>query len=160
MPDDLESGVHSQPPRPAGPFWVAFGFAALAVGAIGTVLPVLPTTPFVLVAAFAFGKGSPRLRRWLVGHRVFGPAIRDWEAHGAIRRRYKSLACGLMALTFTVSALAGVAPIVLVIQAVCMIAAALYILTRPDGPRAGAWRPADATTSAEGDRRRSRRPDA
>ena len=134
MADDLNGSALTQRARRASMFWVPFGFAALAVGAIGAILPVLPTTPFVILAAFAFGKGSPRLRRWLVNHRQFGPAIREWESHGAIRRPYKYLACGLMALTFAGSALAGVAPVVLAVQAVCMIPAAIYVLTRPSGP--------------------------
>lgn len=69
--------------------WTALGFAALAVGSVGTLLPLLPTPPFVILAAFAFGKGSPRLRARLEAHRVFGPAIRDWKARGAIAPRHK-----------------------------------------------------------------------
>ena len=151
MPDDLEGAAPTQRLRRASMLWVSFGFAALAVGAIGVILPVLPTTPFVIVAAFAFGKGSPRLRRWLVSHRLFGPAIREWEAQGAIRRPYKYLACGLMALTFAGSALAGLAPIVLALQALCMIPAALYILTRPGGPRVGRTVAGDRATQAKHD---------
>ena len=114
--------------------WAALGCCALALGALGLFLPILPTTPFVIVAAFAFGKGSPRLRHWLVSHRAFGPAIHDWEAHGAIARKYKVIACAVMALTFAVSAVAGVAWWILLIQALCMGPAALYVVTRPDGP--------------------------
>ena len=134
MPDDVNGSALTPRVRRTSMLWVPFGFAALAVGAIGAILPVLPTTPFVILAAFAFGKGSPRLRRWLVSHRLFGTAIHEWESQGAIRRPYKYLACGLMALTFTGSALAGVAPIVLAVQALCMIPAAVYVLTRPSGP--------------------------
>jgi hypothetical protein len=115
--------------------WVSVGFTALALGAIGAVLPLLPTTPFVLLAAFAFGKGSPRLRHWLVSDRRFGPAIQDWETHGAIARPFKFLACAMMAATLTGSVLAGLAPWALAAQALCMMTAAGYILSRPDGPR-------------------------
>jgi len=134
MPQDLEGAGAPPRVRPSGILWVPIGFAALAIGAIGAVLPVLPTTPFVVLAAFAFGKGSPRLRRWLADHRWLGPTIRDWETHGAIARRYKYLAGAMMALTLLGSALAGLAPWVLALQALCMILAALYVLTRPDGP--------------------------
>lgn len=144
MPDDLDGSGLTQHARRASMLWVAFGFAALAVGAIGAILPVLPTTPFVILAAFAFGKGSPRLRRWLVNHRLFGPAIREWESEGAIRRPYKYLACALMALAFAGSALAGLAPIVLAIQALCMIPAAIYVLTRPAG------RPVECVAAGDG----------
>lgn len=115
--------------------WIVAGWVALALGAIGAVLPVLPTTPFVLLAAFAFGRGSPRLRKWLVDHRHFGPVIHNWEAHRVIERRYKILACMLMGLTFTASVLTGLSALVLTIQAVCMGAAAIYVLSRPSGTR-------------------------
>ena len=117
--------------------WTAAGVVALALGAIGAFLPVLPTTPFVLLAAFAFGKGSPRLRHWLTSHDLFGPAIADWEANGAIARPVKALACAMMALAFAASVLAGFKPVVLLIQALCLGAAATYVLTRPSGPREG-----------------------
>ena len=116
----------------ARPLWTALGLLALALGALGAVLPVLPTTPFVILAAFAFSRGSPRLRAWLVAHRLFGPAIRDWEARGAISRPAKRLACAVMALVLGGSALAGLPAPVLAVQAIAMTAAALFILTRPD----------------------------
>ena len=151
VPDDFDGSALAQPVRRSSMIWVSFGFAALFLGAIGAILPLLPTTPFVIVAAFAFGKGSPRLRRWLVNHRLFGPAIREWEAHGAIRRPYNYLACGLMALTFAGSALAGLAPIVLALQALCMIPAALYVLTRPGSPHAGRTVACNGATQARHD---------
>ena len=113
--------------------WQTLGLTALALGGIGVVLPILPTTPFMILAAFAFGKSSPRLRARLEAHRVFGPAIRDWEAHGAIHRRYKITACVVMALVFLGSVVAGLRPAILLIQGVCMGAAALFVVTRPGG---------------------------
>lgn len=113
--------------------WQSLGFLALALGAVGVVLPVLPTTPFVLLAAFAFGKGSPRLRAWLEQSRLFGPAIRDWEEKGAIHPRAKATACVVMAAVLVAGVLAALPPAVLLIQALCMAAAASYVLTRPSG---------------------------
>lgn len=115
--------------------WNVAGGVALLLGLIGVVLPVLPTTPFVLVAAFAFSNGSPRMRRWLVSHAVFGPLIADWEAHGAIARPIKRLSCAIMAGVFLVSVIAGVALPILIIQALCLGGAAAYVLSRPDGPQ-------------------------
>lgn len=114
--------------------WTGFGIVALFLGLIGVILPVLPTTPFVLLAAFAFSKGSPRLRHWLVTHRTFGPIIADWEANGAIARPYKIMACSLMALAFAASVYAGFSTTILIIQAICLTGAATYVLTRPSGP--------------------------
>lgn len=115
--------------------WFCIALLALAVGALGVVLPVLPTTPFVILAAFAFGKSSPRLEAWLLNHKVFGPLIRDWRAYGAIPPRAKTIAIAMMAAAFGLSLLLGVRPLVLGIQAMCLSAAALFIITRPSGPR-------------------------
>lgn len=114
------------------PVWAAAGLLSLAIGIIGIFLPVLPTTPLVLLAAFCFGKGSPRLRNWIVSHRHFGPMITDWEATGAIPRRVKIWACSVMAVTFAVSWLMGLPTRLLVIQGLAMGIGAIYVLTRPD----------------------------
>jgi uncharacterized membrane protein YbaN (DUF454 family) len=127
-----------QPSRPAlisNPIWALCGLAALVLAAVGAVLPLLPTTPLVLLAAFCFGKGSPRLRHWLENHAVFGEAIREWEHTGAIAPKYKRIAVGMMAATFVISLVIALPAHVLVIQALCMGGASLYVLTRPDGPK-------------------------
>ncbi len=115
--------------------WLCLGGISLALGAIGAVLPLLPTTPFVILSAFAFSKSSPRVAAWLTDSPTFGPMIADWRAHGAIAPRYKRLAVGMMAAAFFLSLFLGVKPLVLVIQAVCLSGAAAFVLTRPDGPR-------------------------
>lgn len=122
----------AQPPIRRRLFWTGLGWLCLVLGVIGIALPVLPTTPFVLLAAFCFGKGSPRLRAWLTGHRRFGPMIEAWERTGGIPRRAKALACGMMSVTFLASAALGAALGVLVVQALLMGAGAAYVLTRPD----------------------------
>lgn len=113
--------------------WTGAGLLALAVGALGVVLPLLPTTPLVILAAFCFSKSSPRLRSWLLNHRIFGPLIRNWEATGSIAPRYKAIALTAMALAFGLSLALGLKPLILVVQAVCLGGAALYILSRPNG---------------------------
>ncbi len=62
----------------------AFGFLFLGLGFIGIFLPLLPTTPFVLLAAGCFAKSSERWYRWLLANRTFGPMIRNWEEHKCI----------------------------------------------------------------------------
>jgi len=78
--------------------YVLFAWLLLALGVIGIVVPGLPTTPFVLAAAWAAARGSKRLHAWLQSHRLFGPMIRDWEAHRAVSRRAKWSATIMMAL--------------------------------------------------------------
>ncbi len=63
---------------------IACGVLALGVGAIGIFVPLLPTAPFVLLAAFCFSRGSKRLHRWLAEHPRFGRYVRDWEAEQVI----------------------------------------------------------------------------
>lgn len=116
--------------------FVVLGWMAVGLGVVGIVLPGLPTTPFLILAAFLFGKGSPRARVWLVEHAHFGPLLRNWEREGAISRRTKFLSAATMAAMLGGSALAGLAGWILLLQALCMIPAAAFILTRPD-PRGG-----------------------
>lgn len=78
--------------------WVAGGLLALGTGLVGIFLPLLPTTPFVLLAAFCFARSSPRLEAWLLAHARFGPMIRNWRDHHAIPLRAKQLAWTMMAI--------------------------------------------------------------
>lgn len=82
----------AQPMRRA--FYLCLGSAAVALGLIGVVVPGLPTVPFMLLAAFAFSRSSPRLEAWLVEHPRYGGHIRAWRASGAIARRAKFWALG------------------------------------------------------------------
>jgi uncharacterized protein len=77
--------------------WVIAGAAALFAGIVGIFLPLLPTTPFVLVAAFCFARGSERCEQWLMTHPRFGPMVRNWRDHRAIPLRVKQLAWATMA---------------------------------------------------------------
>ena len=79
-------------------YWLG-GLAALSLALAGIVLPLLPTTPFLLLASYCFVRSSPRMQLWLLNHRVFGPALRDWETHRAVRRSVKWLACAMILLT-------------------------------------------------------------
>ena len=113
--------------------WFAVGCGAMVLGTLGVVLPVLPTTPFVILAAFAFGKSAPAFQRRLESSRLFGPMIADWRANGAIAPRYKAIALLMMGGVFGISLATSVGVVVLAAQAVCIIAAAAFILTRPSG---------------------------
>lgn len=111
--------------------YLVLGWLAVAVGVIGIVLPILPTTPLMILAAFLFTKGSPRARNWLIEHAHFGPHIQNWESQGAIAPRAKRLALAAMATVFLVSVVFALKWWVLLIQALCMGPAALFIATRP-----------------------------
>ena len=114
--------------------WLTVGFLALALGALGIALPLLPTTPFVLLAAFAFAQSSEKLHQWLLDHDVFGPLIDNWQRHGAISRRAKVLSVVSMVTVLAIS-LAMAAPAVVVwVQVVVLGASAMFILSRPLPP--------------------------
>lgn len=78
--------------------YVGLGFTFVGLGSLGVVLPGLPTTPFMLLAAWMFSKSSPRFHRWLWNHRVFGPYVRAWARHRVIPPRVKILATSVMLL--------------------------------------------------------------
>lgn len=82
--------------------WAA-GSLALCLGLLGVVLPGLPTTPFVLLAAACYAKASPRLHAWLLNHRLLGPMLRDWEQHRSLTRRTKTVAVVSMTLMVSLS---------------------------------------------------------
>ena len=75
------------------------------LGGIGVVLPLLPTTPFVLLAAACFAKSSPRLHGWLLHSELFGPMLRDWERNKCVSPRVKGLALLMMVVVGGVSIL-------------------------------------------------------
>jgi uncharacterized protein len=76
--------------------WRLGAILALALGLAGLALPVLPTVPFLIVAAWAGEKGWPALERWLLVHPIYGPHIRNWRERGAVPRKAKLLASVMM----------------------------------------------------------------
>ena len=78
--------------------WTGLGLIFLLLGGIGVVLPLLPTTPFILLAAACFAKSSPRMHRWLLESELFGPMLRDWEKNRCISYKVKWLALLMMAV--------------------------------------------------------------
>lgn len=106
------------------------GLVSLALGALGAFLPILPTVPFVILAAFCFARSNPSLERRLVEHRTFGPHIQAWRTRGAISRKGKAAA----AIAFAASAALGLllleAPWSLIPLAAALIGGS-WVLSRP-----------------------------
>ena len=95
--------AHRAPlPRPVR--WLLMGLAllSLATGIVGIFVPGLPTTVFVLIAAWAASRSSPRLHAWLLRHRVFGPMIVNWRNGGTVSRRAKWSATAAMAVCIAI----------------------------------------------------------
>lgn len=112
--------------------WAVGGAVALGLGAVGVVTPLLPTVPFLLLAAFCFARSSTRLHGWLLAHPTFGPPIRDWQRSGAISPKAKRLATLSICATFGVSVLLGLKLWVLALQAAVLAAVLVFIWRRPD----------------------------
>jgi len=107
------------------------GLAAVVVGAVGVVVPLLPTTPFLLVAAFAFARSSERLNNWLREHRSFGPLINNWHRDGSIDHKTKRTAIIVIVATPVITWLLDAPLWILACQLLVLSAAAIFILTRP-----------------------------
>jgi len=90
--------------------WSILGVFFLLIGGVGVALPLLPTTPFVLVAAACFAKSSPGMHAWLLRSRVFGPVIGDWEKKKCISLKVKLSALTMMTVVGGTSILLFVPP--------------------------------------------------
>lgn len=121
-------------PRPVRWAWCALAYLSLGVGIVGIFVPGLPTTVFVLVAAWAATRGSQRLHDWLLGHPRFGPSIRSWREHGAVSRRGKRLATLTMAVCAMVTLWCVPLPWVKVVSIGCMAVVCAWLWTRPLPP--------------------------
>lgn len=82
---------------------LSLGWLAIVLGTLGIVLPLLPTTPFVLLAAWCFARSSPRFHHWLLWKSPFGRFIRHWQQHRAMPPGSKMRAMLLIVITFSVS---------------------------------------------------------
>lgn len=111
---------------------LALGWTAFAIGAAGAVLPLVPTTPFMLIALWAFSLGSERFHAWLWHHRVFGPPLRRFREERIVPLPVKVLAVSSMAASLAFLALATDAPwYALALTAAVMAAGAAVILRFP-----------------------------
>ena len=118
-------------------FWIGFGWLCVGLGVVGAFLPLLPTTPFLLLAAYCFSRGSEKLHRWIIDHPSFGPPIAQWQNHGAIARRVKIYASLSMLVVFGISLALGVVWWALIMQAIVLLVVSIFIWSRPEPPDNG-----------------------
>lgn len=112
--------------------WVSLGVVCLGIGAAGAVLPLIPTTPLLLLAAFCFARSSRRLHDWLTTHPTLGPPIADWNRDRAIRRPAKLLATVSVAIAMAASFLLGAGANVISLQAAALLVVLVFIWSRPE----------------------------
>lgn len=91
------AGQHSH--KVVRTFFIIFGSLFVLIGFIGIFLPLLPTTPFLILAAICYERGSDKFHNWLLQHKYFGPPIVDWQTRKVIRTRYKMIAASMMLIT-------------------------------------------------------------
>jgi len=113
-------------------FWAVTGGLSLTLGIIGIILPLLPTVPFILLAAYCFARSFNPFHNWLLAHRHFGPMILDWRTSGAIRKRGKIAATVSIVAVFTFSLVLSLPLKLLLIQAVTLGGVLLFIWKRPE----------------------------
>lgn len=106
-------------------------YVSLSLGVVGIALPLLPTTPFVLLAAWCASRSSPAFEAWLHEHRTFGPVIRNWRDHRAVPVRAKWTALVLLASSWAMMWLWNAPAVGLLMAGVFFLVLAIFLFTRP-----------------------------
>ncbi len=112
--------------------WLIGGLLSLVLGIFGSFLPLLPTVPLILLAAFCFARSSDKLHDWLVNHRYFGSHILAWRESGSIGRRPKILASLTILLSVAGSFWLGFSSFVILVQAGTLAFVLVFIWSRPE----------------------------
>jgi uncharacterized membrane protein YbaN (DUF454 family) len=121
--------------------YVVGGWACVGLAVLGSILPLLPTTPFLLLASWCFYRGSPRIHAWLHRSKWFGPTLDDWQHYRGIRKSVKYRTVVLVAAVVATSLVLNSLPWWLKYAAIGLVACGLYMIwtvpTLPDDmPRA------------------------
>lgn len=114
------------------PILLIFGHFFLIIGIIGAFLPILPTTPFLLLSALFYSKSSPRIHNWMMNHKVLGPPLRDWQDNGVIGLKAKIFASAMISyvVIFRIPSL-GIHLGIKIFAIGILIAVLLFVATRP-----------------------------
>ena len=113
-------------------FWRALALASVVAGGVGILVPVLPTVPFLLLAAWAAGKGWPAMEAWMLNHPRFGHPIRQWRQHGAVPRRAKWAAVLMMGVSGGALLLTGLPAVAKLVVLAVMVAVGVWLWRRPE----------------------------
>ena len=116
--------------------YFSLAWISLLLAIVGIVLPLLPTTPFLLVSAYGFSKSSERFHQWLLNHKVFGAMILDWNRHGVISLKSKVIATVSMIAMLSLSlTFVAPAPLILILILVMILLVLIFIWSRPSTPK-------------------------
>jgi len=111
--------------------WLVIGWLFVGLAIVGVALPVVPTVPFLLVAAWAFARSSPVLRQRILDHPTYGPSVRAWQERGAVGKKAKIWAISAMTVGVGFSWYVGMPTWVVGTQAAICACVAIFLLTRP-----------------------------
>ena len=112
--------------------YIFLGLLFLVLGFIGLLLPVIPTTPFILVSVWFFARSSKKLENWLVKHKIFGKSIRDWKEKGAISKKAKMSAIPLILFSFSTTIYFSELFYLNLFLAFLGVSISTFIITRPN----------------------------
>ena len=112
--------------------WRSIAISSLVLASVGAVLPVLPTVPFLIVAAWAGSKGWSQLERWLLEHPLHGPTIQRWRNNRAIPRQTKIFAVVMMSVSGLLLVLSPVAVWIKIVIPIVMVVVAVWLWQHPD----------------------------
>ncbi|MBH30736.1 MAG: hypothetical protein CMG71_01950 [Candidatus Marinimicrobia bacterium] len=116
-------------------FYLIFGFLSVSLGVLGTVLPVIPTTPLFILSAWCFSKSSKRLEHWIVNNRISGPIINNWRKYKGLTRKSKISAVSIIipSILYSCYLIENVFTNILLIFVCLMLC--VYLTTRPEPPK-------------------------
>ncbi len=126
-----DAGAIPEPPEQRNLFYLAVAYVSVALGVIGAFLPLLPTTPFLLLAAWSAAKGSPSLHRWLYEHPKYGSVLIAWEQKRAVSTRAKIVSVVFMTISWFIMLWMTEGPVVPSITAVIFVCVSAFLITRP-----------------------------
>jgi uncharacterized membrane protein YbaN (DUF454 family) len=112
--------------------WFISGWVCIGLAVLGVALPLVPTVPFLLLAAFCFAKSSDVAHQWLINHKTLGPPVLDWQQSGSIRKPAKIMASIGIFVAFVLSLALNITWSILIMQAIVLICVSLFIWTRPE----------------------------
>jgi uncharacterized membrane protein YbaN (DUF454 family) len=111
--------------------YLSLGITCTALGFICAFLPILPTTPFLLIALWAFSRSSPRLRNWLYHHPHYGKTLQDWFEYGVISNKVKVVAITAITLSIPTAYFITKSTLVLFIHIPIVVITVSYLYSRP-----------------------------
>lgn len=113
-------------------FWRSLVVLFVILGFIGAILPGMPTTVFLILAAWAASKGWPQMDDWLLNHPKYGPTLRDWRAHGTVPRKAKWLASIMMLISGIIMLFTTAPLVVKAFTNITMLIVAIWLWRRPE----------------------------